>query len=80
MNPLGYLLGDLVGIGAGVVVAQYLKTTAMTPMLAALVTILAAGAVATIPSMYVWVRGLVWWNISDTSEGVAKLQQATEQE
>jgi hypothetical protein len=68
LNPIGYLIGDLVGIGGGVLTALYLRTTSINSFLASLICILAAGAVAAVPVIYVWVRGLIWWNISEASK------------
>ena len=68
LNLIGYLISDLLGIGAGVVTALYLRTTQINGFLASLICILVAGVVAAVPVTYVWVRGLIWWNISEASK------------
>lgn len=75
LNPLGYLISDLIGLGAGILTALMLQSSDMNGFLASLICILVAGGVAAVPIVYVWVRGLIWWNISDTSEMAAEVQK-----
>lgn len=74
LNPLGYLISDLIGLGAGILTAVLLQSVDMNGFLASLICVLVAGVVAAIPIVYIWVRGLIWWNISDVSDGIAEIQ------
>lgn len=65
INPLSYFVGDLIGIAGGIFVAWFLRSTAIGSFWACVISILAAGAIAAIPIIYFWIRGLIWWNISE---------------
>lgn len=78
LNILGYLVGDLCGVGIGYFVGQTMFATGANGYLAALLSILAAGAVAGLVALLVWLQGLILWNLSDASENSQKLCETVE--